>query len=246
MSNSKEIRKDTSKVEYLNFPASDFCTTSLFFGPPGSGKTFLALQCIRYWIENGFFETYVMIIPQYKREMNGSYKWLDQYMDRVHVFESFNDEKIQKFVDQQKKWRDEVDAEKRSTEDMPRMCFFIDDGTSLSKDMFKSSVMRTIVTENRHIFIHSLICCHYLRSVVDKAVRANIKFYFVYPVKTELLQDIHKEYIPRKFKELDNFKKDFLPFFEKYVEKHKYPCLLIGPNSYNPNCCNWFKDEKNK
>jgi hypothetical protein len=63
--------------------------------------------------------------------------------------------------------------------------------------------------------------------------------------QTELLKSLHKQFIPAKFVELDDFKKEFLPFWRKYVLSQEYGCLLIaGKKKYSPYAYKWFSDEK--
>jgi hypothetical protein len=79
-----------SKKDFLEFPATDFCTTILSMGPPRSGKTYLMLKCVKEWLEMGMFEKYVMVLPSFKNEADGSYDWLMEH-ENVTVYESYHD-----------------------------------------------------------------------------------------------------------------------------------------------------------
>lgn len=238
-----------SKMDFLHYPAKEICTTILSCGPPKAGKTWTALQSMKYWIKVGMFERYVCILPTYRNEMSGSYKWMQQYKDRITVYESFHDEDIQDLITSQEKAREKLEKMGLSDDEikaeMPRCFLFIDDATS-QEDLFKSKIMVKVATENRHLFIHSWICCHAQRSVVPKKVRNNIQYVFLYPVKPGLLKQLWEDFIPSKFKEFRDFKKQFLPFWDEHVESEKYGCLLIaGREAYNPYCCHWFDKQEN-
>ena len=228
------------KKNFLEFPATNFCTTILSLGPPRSGKTFLALKCIEYWIKIGMFDKYILILPQFKNEFSDSYGWLKEY-EQVTVYESFHSLYVNKMILEQEKNR-KLHKEGKLT-DMPRVFLFIDDATSQGSTMFKDKTLVRIVTENRHLFIHSWICLHYDKGIIAPAVRLNMNFVILYPVKTLLLQKMHAEYVDSEvFTELDNFEKEFLPYWKNAVGSKKFGCLLLArKNSYNSNCCNWFK-----
>ena len=234
------MEKKTDKKNFLEFPAVEYCTTVMSFGPPRSGKTYIALECMKAWIEMGMFEKYICILPSFRNEMSGSYDWMMKH-ENVTVYESFHNDLMQKVLDEQFAKNKEVKAGKLP--EMPRVFVFIDDATSQGKDMFESGALIKMATQNRHYAIHTWIALHYDKGIVPPKVRQNINFLFIYPVKTDLLKKIHKEYVPAKFKELDDFKKQFLPYWSQNVEQHEYPCLLIGPDSYNADCSTWFSKE---
>lgn len=230
-----------SKEAFLQFPAKEFCTTIMSYGPPRSGKTFIALKCIEAWLKMGMFEKYILILPSFKNEMNQSYDWLEKY-EQVTIYESFHEKYIQKILDEQDKNHDLLKAGKISQ--MPRIFVFVDDATSQGQSMFMSKTMISVATQNRHYSIHSWFALHYAKRILPALVRQNIRFLFIYQVKNKILEDVYDEYVPSKWKEFDNFKKGFLPFWQKYVENQKFGCLLMAGNeSYNPNCCKWFDND---
>jgi hypothetical protein len=232
-----------SKIGFLEFPATQMCTTTLSFGPPKSGKTYLALECMKYWIEVGMFDHYYCVIPQFKNEQNDSYQWMNQYMDRITIYESFHDSHFEKVILEQEKYKDE--SKKNNDAIMRRIFVFVDDATT-QQNLFQSITLIKLVTCNRHLCIHSWLCVHYAKGVIKPAVRLNINFVFVYPMKEQLIKAIYDDYIPSKWKEFAKFEQ-FMTFWAEYVESKKYGCLLIaGSEQYSPFCSSWFNKKMSK
>ena len=228
------------KEKFLTFPAEEFCTTIMSFGPPRSGKTFIALKCIKQWLDMGMFEQYILILPSYQNEMDDSYAWLGEY-EQITIYEKFHDSELQPILEQQKKNKQLFKDGK--IEYMPRVFVFIDDATSQGKAMFQSETLVTLATQNRHYAIHTWVAIHYDKGIVPPAVRLNINFVFVYPVKEKQLQAIHEQYID--FDEFNNFKKDFLPFWQQEIKTKKYGVLLVaGKDSFNSDVSDWFTDDE--
>jgi hypothetical protein len=233
-----------SKKIFLEFPAVEYCTTSLFLGPPRSGKTYIALQSIREFIRMGMFEKYYMILPNMKNEADKSYDWLLEH-DNVTIYESFYEDLCEAIITEQEK--NNALFDKGKITEKPRVLFFVDDATSQGVGLFKSKTMVRFATENRHLNIHSFFCMHYDKGVLAPKIRNNLHFVFIYPVQLKLLKRMHEDYVPVKFKELRDFKTQFLPFWEKYIETKEYGCLLIATKKkYNPFVCDWFKDTEEK
>lgn len=233
-----------NKTSFLHFPAEEFCTTIMSIGPPFSGKTWLLINCLKYWLENGMFEKYFLVIPQFKNEMEGSYNFLNdkKYKDYVVIYESFHEDKAQQFINEQTKNRDLFRSGK--IKEQPRYFFAIDDATSQGAKMFRSAVLKRLATENRHLFIHSWFLLHYDKGVLDPKVRQNLLWLALYPLKKTLLKHAYENYVDNDdFDEFDEFKS----FFDSYVKKHEHGFLLIRTKGkYNPGACNWFNEKKTK
>jgi hypothetical protein len=232
-----------SKKDFLEYPATDICTTVLSMGPPRSGKTYLMLQCVKAWIEMGMFERYVMVLPSFKNEADGSYDWLLQYDEYVDIYESYHDHIGEAIIAQQEKNNELHKAGK--LQERPRIFFCIDDATGQGTKLFKSESLLKIVTQNRHIFIHSWLLLHYDKGVVTPKMRNNILWVVLYPVKKKLLEQAFDSYI--NFPEFDDFKQDFKPFWDKNVRQKKHGCLLIkDKEKYTTSACDWFNENESK
>jgi hypothetical protein len=231
-----------SKKDFLEFPATDFCTTILSMGPPRSGKTYLMLKCVKEWLEMGMFEKYVMVLPSFKNEADGSYDWLMEH-ENVTVYESYHDHIGKAIIAEQEKNNLLFKAGK--LEQKPRVFFCIDDATSQGKNLFASASMMAFATQNRHLTIHSWFLLHYDKGVVTPKMRNNILWVILYPVKKKLLEQAFDSYID--FPEFDDFKKDFMPFWNQNVTKNKYGCLLIrGKEKYTTTSSGWFNENESK
>lgn len=228
------MRKD----DFLNFPIDDYCSTILSLGQPRSGKTFVMLKCVEQWLKMGMFDEYHMVLPAFKNEADGSYDWLLNY-DNVYVYEKYYDRigntLIKTAMENDEKWK------KKKIPKKPRIFFCVDDATSEGK-MFQSESLRALATKNRHLNITSWFLSHYCKGVLDPKVRMNIKYIFLYPVKSKLLKMVWEDFID--FQEFDDFKKEFMPFWREYITPKKYGVLLVnGRESYNPMVDSWFSEK---
>lgn len=228
-----------SKEEFLNFAKDQYCTTIMSLGPPFSGKTWIALKTIKQWIDMKMFDEYYVVLPSFRNEMKGSYDWMEK-IPNMHIYESIRHKVLEDLIVKCEKNNELFKKGKLKVK--PRYFFFCDDATSQGKGLFSADVIRRLVTENRHLNIHSWFCLHYDKGILDPKVRSNIFFVFLYKVKDVLLKKSYEEYVT--FDEFDDYKQ-FKEFWKEYVSKNKFGCLLIkGKDSYNPNVCNWYEPDK--
>lgn len=230
----------TTKEGFLNFPAKEYCTTCLSLGAPGSGKTYVFLQCLKWWIDHKTFSEYHCVLPSYKNEMSGSYDWLETEKN-VFVYESYHELTGAQIV--KKQLKNHSDFKKGKLKSMPRIFFAIDDASSEGK-IFKSESIVEMVTKNRHLHVHSWLLAHADKGIILPRVRQNIFFVFIYKIKDNFLQHAFKEYVnfPNDF---DDYKKEFKPFFKEHVIPQQYGCLLLGGNrDYSPYVYRWFSEKK--
>lgn len=230
-------KKECTKDEFLRFPADHYCSTICSFGPPRSGKTYLALECIKEWLKMGMFEKYVCIIPNFKNEQSDSYGWMLRH-ENIDIYEKFHAHKLEELIKEQEAWRD--DLKKGKVKQMRRVFVFIDDATG-QRNLFDDPVAVRLATEQRHICCHSWICLHYAKGVIKPAVRNNLRFVFVYPITKTLLKQFHQDFIPAQWEEFEEYNA-FLEYFRTNVLRKEFGCMLIaGKDGYSTNCCDWFK-----
>jgi uncharacterized protein Usg len=236
---SEEDQHTATKEGFLEFPKEQFCTTIMSIGPPACGKTHNLLESLKYWIETNMFQEYYLVLPNFKSEMSGSYKWLLDY-DNVVVYESFKEKDMRKVIDLAK--QEAEDFEDKKITERPRRFFAIDDATSQNKNIFTSQTMLEIITQNRHYFIHSWLLLHYDKGVVGKKSRENIYYILLYPVKPKLLESAFEQYL-----DIDEFPTfdEFYAFWRERVKNKKYGSLLItkyGKGCVNSTVRNWFNE----
>jgi uncharacterized protein Usg len=235
---SDEDRYAATKEGFLNFPKDQFCTSILSLGPPACGKTFVMMECVKYWLSVNMFQEYYLVLPNFKNEMSGSYDWLKPHAN-VKVYQSWKENDMKKLLEIADK--EAEDFKNRKIAERPRRFFAIDDATSQNEDIFKSKTLLSFICQHRHYFIHSFIACHYDKGVIGKKCRNNIYYMFFYPVKPELLQNCYKDYI-----DMDEFPTfdDFYKFWRERVRSKKYGSLLVtkyGKGAVNSTVRNWFK-----
>jgi hypothetical protein len=234
----------SSLEEFINFPRDEYCTTAFSIAAPGSGKTYIMINCLKLWIKMNMFDFYILILPQYKNEQNDTYAFLKslpkEMKKKVRIYETYASWIGHAIASEAQKNCKLFDQGKIKTK--PKMCFIVDDATSQT-DLFKDPSIVTLVTENRHLQIHSWFLGHAQKGIIEKKVRANIKFMFFYAMNTEDLEDVYKSInFPKDFPKF----KDFQEFFSQYVLEEEYGVVLInGRKWYDPNACHWFDKIKN-
>jgi hypothetical protein len=236
---NKTKQPASTKEGFLNFAKNEYCTTCLSLACPGSGKTYLLLKCLRAWFDMNMFDEYHVVLPAFKNEMSGSYDWLETEK-KVFVYEKYHNKLGEELVTKQRKNKEL--QKKGKLKEMPRIFFCIDDFTSQGK-LFESDAIKSIVTENRHLFIFSWFLGHADKGCIKPAVRQNIFFVFIYKLKDNFLHHAFKEYVNFPI-DFDDYKKDFKPFFKEYVIPKQYGALLLGGSrDYSPRVDEWFSED---
>lgn len=234
-----------SKEEFLNFPKDKHCTTIFSLAPPGSGKTFIMINAVKWYLEqekkgNVIFDEYHLVLPAFVTEQDDQYNGLDK-IKNVFIYETYMPKKIEPLVKRAKK---EAEAEKKAKESgkkipkRTRVLFVVDDATGQAKALMQCPVAKRIATESRHLNIHCWYLMHHTKGIIPPAVREQTRFCFLYPMQLSNLRGCWEGYI--NFTEFRTWK-DFLTFWDEYVEPQEYGCLLVqrGTN-YNPHVSSWF------
>lgn len=225
------------KMEFLRYPIDHSCTSIMSIGPPGSGKTHIALGCLRWWIENKTFDEYHLVLPAFKNEQNDSYAFLNKYLNKnVFIYETYSTTMAEKLVAKSVKSNELFKQGK--IKQKPYFFFMCDDATSQTA-LFDSPPIARAVTENRHLQIHSWFLMHQDKKVVNRKVRENFKFFFIYPLHPQKLKYIYEEYVnfPLSFV---NFK-DFMEFWKEYILQKEHGVMFIFDRFYfAPHADTWF------
>ncbi len=226
-----------SKNDFLNFPIDNYCSTILSLGKPGSGKTYILLKCIKWWLDHNVFKEYHCVLPAFLDEMNDSYKWLEQYPN-VHIYTKYFPQIPEKIIKMQRKQNELF--KKGTIKERPKIFFCIDDATSQSEKLFNDPMLLTVFTQNRHVNMHTWFLMHYNKTIIPPKVRQNIAFIFIYKLRVASLEMIHKEMVDND--DLEDFDQ-FRLVLKKYVYINKYGCLLLSEDEFNPYVYYWFQDE---
>ena len=227
-----------SKKDFLTFPVSDFCTTIMSIGPPGSGKTYLLLESLKHWLKNNVFDEYHIVAPAFENEMEDSYAFLRPYLKKeVSVYGMYTNSLADRLVLEAKRNNEKFRAGKIKRK--PRVFFAVDDATG-QRELFDSPSLERIIVENRHLNIHSWLLLHQDKKVVTPKIRENMRFIIIYPLHVEKLKYMFSNYInfPTDF---ENYK-EFWEFWKEYVLPNEHASLLVCDRiGYTPDCRLWFK-----
>jgi hypothetical protein len=232
-----------TKEEFLRFPIDEYTTSIASVAPPRSGKTYIAMKCLLWWMMHNIFERYYLILPQFKNEASGLYDFLKKAdKKKVFIYETYAEFIADDILKTQYKYLDLVDKGKLTRDKVPLALLLIDDATSQTK-LFQSDSLLRIVTENRHIKVHSWFLMHAVKHVIDPRVRQNFNFIIVYPMKKKLLENMFDEFVDFQ-DDFDDYK-SFREFINDHVSNQEHGCLLInGKKNYNPTIASWFENDK--
>lgn len=243
MSNEKKDKMST-KEEFLTFPKIEYCTSVFALGEPGSGKTYLMLQSLKYWIKHKYFDEIHIVLPSFKDEQDGQYDFLEK-IQNVYIYESVHERVMEKLI---KKAEDDAelgDKLRKQGKPVPkrkRYYFGIDDATHEGKKLMQSRSLFKLMTKNRHLNIQSHYCLHHWANVLPPIARSQCKFVLLYNMQLKELKGAFEEFV--NFKEIRKFN-DFLEFWDNYIMNQEHGVLLVKKNTwYTPNAPHWFDNEK--
>lgn len=223
-----------SKKDFYETPIKHHCTTCVSVGVPGSGKSYVALNFIKLWIQNKVFDEYHLILPCYKFEQKNSYAFLKQYENEkwMHIYPCYTD-LIGNYL---------VKQGKREDKDKKKILFFIDDSTTQKKSLFTNQNIIDLAVMSRHYNIHVWYICHVSKGIIPTSVRAQIKFCFIYRINPSQVEVVYEEFWSNR--DITN-KKDFKEFYynEIDIEGEPHPCLFIDKLNmkYSTDVNTWFK-----
>lgn len=190
--------------------------TVVSIGPPGAGKTWIALNILDIWIREDFFDEYHLILPAYKFEQNGSYNFLEKYVNdpkkKINIYNAFDKFLVQRLV----KDGDKIYPPGVSK---PRICFLVDDATTERVNLMKNNDLLKLAVMSRHYNIMVWIIMHVSKGCIPVAVREQIAYYFIYKVSPYMLEIVYKEFIST-------------PDFEKFAQFREYYKTYISPNDH--------------
>ena len=180
-------------------------------GTKGSGKSYTANSYLKYCLENDIYDVYLLSLPVFQFEQNGSYEFINKYKGKAQIvvysqydpmiFEKAKslDKKIKKFI-------------------------FIDDATG-GFNLNASASELTFMAQIRHFNCSLWIVLHVIRNALPETIRACVDFVFVHlNTNKKGLESLWEEYLSLPF---PNFKTEFMKFYKENVLNKQYNSMLI-------------------
>ena len=190
----------------------DSCRSTVSIGKPGSGKSFIMLNCLYEWLEYGMFDEYVLILPTYGIEQKSSYDFLEKYKN-VTIYTGYHPKISEQLIKQQSK----------KGKEKKRIFLGIDDSTQETA-LFTDPGIVKIATCSRHLNIHTWIILHAGKGVIPPKVRNQMAYVFLYTISPPLLETMYKEYVSHPdFKRF----KDFEEYWYDEIEPVEHGVLLL-------------------
>ena len=206
---------------------------SLIISEPGSGKTFLVLHVLKYYLDNNIFTQYHLVLPAFKNERDGSYNFLKdpKYRKYVFIYSEYHSKIGENLFKMQ------------NVENPPEKIFFWIDDCTGEQELWHDDYLTKIATKTRHLRISTYIICHSEgSSVIKPKVRAQAQFIFLGDMHIDILHKCYKSYVnfPSDF---PNFKM-FLEYMEKEVYSQKYGMFFVDKvnKQYSPDASIWFSE----
>lgn len=201
----------------------------LSIGTKHSGKTYLMLQYLRYAFKHNLYEKYILILPSFEIEEDGSYDFIDAKKKNIFVFTSYDSIILEHHLISQKK-------NKKKTliilDDASGECIF-----TIDEDMQK------FITSIRHFDSSFWIIAHGAKKILSTFIRQQVDILFLYKISNRyLLRDIFDEFLSMhpSFFERNDFSK-FSKAYINFQNSYKFPCIYINVrnNTMSPDVCNW-------
>ena len=88
---------------------NDFQTTIqqgrlvLSIGTKHSGKSYFMLKYIKHAMKHNLYEKYILILPSYEFEENGSYDFIDSKKKHIFIFTEYNPIILEQHMEKQRK-----------------------------------------------------------------------------------------------------------------------------------------------
>jgi hypothetical protein len=189
----------------------------LVCGAKGGGKSFFVVSFLNYALQNNVYEEYYLVIPAYKNEAHGQYKFLkDQEKKKnVFIFNKYSPE-VSEYV-----WN-KVESGKKSC------LFLIEDSTGFlnSHSSSKDPKLKLITTTTRHIKCGLILVSHATKSILTPVIRANCDFLLLFKITNRnVSESIYEEYSLLMPYEDD---KEFTHEFTEKINKIKYNGMFMN------------------
>lgn len=191
---------------------------ALSIGTKGSGKTFLMLKYLRYSLINNLYDQYVLVLPMFEMEQNGSYKFINAKDKHIYVFESYNEVITANLIKQQVKEK----ANKK------KILYVIDDASG--EDVFHlDDSLRNLITSIRHYNVGLWMCIHSASGILSPFIRQQTDILFLSKITNyKLLKNIYEEFLSLMGDYVGN--DGHKNFIDKFIQLHKEKYQVIYMN----------------
>lgn len=163
----------------------------LSIGMKRQGKTYLMMKFLMKAIKDKKFDEYHLVLPQFKTERDGKYKWL-KYYKNVYIYNAYH------------KVVSDVVLKAMETK---HVFFGVDDATAEFLNNNDKSVQK-LLTCNEHGAKCSIwICVHSCKKVLTPLVRQMLNYIFIYKnSNATLLKQCWEEFFSMEFNDFNEFR----------------------------------------
>lgn len=224
-------------INYMESGINDFIETfnknyvTLSIGSKGSGKTFLMLKYLKFALTNDLYDQYVLVLPMFEMEQNGSYKFINEKDPKIFVFESYNEVITANLIKQQVK-------EKKKKK---KILYVIDDASG--EDVFHiDDSLRNLITSIRHYNVGLWMCIHSASGILSPFIRQQTDILFLSKITNyKLLKNIYEEFLSLMDDYVGNDgHKNFIDkFINLHKEKYKVIYMNIRTGAIDYNVSDW-------
>lgn len=190
----------------------------LSIGTKGSGKTFLMLKYLKFSLKHNLYDQYILILPMFEMEQNGSYKFINPKDKKIFVFESYNEVITANLMKQQVKEK----------EDKKKVLYVIDDASG--EDVFHiDESLRHLITSIRHFNVGLWMCIHSASGILSPFIRQQTDILFLSKITNyKLLKNIYEEFLSLMgdYVHSDGHR----VFIDKFINLHKEQYQVIYMN----------------
>lgn len=208
----------------MNNPVNDFLESfnknyvALSIGTKGSGKTYLMLKYLKFAMKNNIYDQYVLILPMFEMEQNGSYKFINIKDPIMFVFETYNEVITANLMKQQVKEKN----------DKKKVFYVIDDASG--EDVFHiDESLRHLITSIRHFNVCLWMCIHSASGILSPFIRQQTDILFLSKITNfKLLKNIYEEFLSLMDDYVGN--DGHKHFIESFIKLHKEKYQVIYMN----------------
>lgn len=206
----------------------------LSIGTKGSGKTYLALKFLKFAMEYGLYDRYILVLPMFSLEENDSYSFINPKEKHIFIFDTYNEVITSELMKDQEK----------NIKKKDKVFFFIDDASG--ENVFRiDDSLRHLITSIRHYNVALWMCVHSASGILNPFIRQQTDILFLSKITNyKLLKNIYEEFLSL----MDGYvgsdgEKTFIDNVMKlHREKYQVIYMNIRTGSIDYSVANWDFD----
>lgn len=169
--------------EFVNSILNNWVVLSI--GTKGSGKTYLVLKYLKFAIERGLYDQYLLVLPMFMMEENDSYKFINPKDKNIFVYDTYHEVITSDLIKFQSKNKDN----KKKT-------FFLIDDASGEQVFRIDDSLRHLITSIRHFNVCLWMCVHSASGILSPFIRQQTDILFLSKITNyKLLKNIYEEFL---------------------------------------------------